>query len=126
MEQNNQQVTLNDVLGETLETYLTVEDANILRTAFKDNKRLLKALQKIFIPTIQDPDMPPESIGEDFWLAGKNWSQVPEAERGALIVGREEALRFITGGLIRLKAISNVKEESYQEVAKRRAKDSTK
>lgn len=119
-------MTTEDVLGETMETYLTQEDAEIIHDAFKGNKRLMKAVQKVFLPTIQDPEMPPESIGEDFWLAGKQWDNMPVDEIKALVVARQDTIRHVMGGLIRIKALANVKRESIQEMKNRRRKDSTK
>lgn len=125
MEQQ-QGMSLNEVLGETIETYLTLEDAMLLHDTFKDNPRLLRVLGKIFIPTIQDPEMPPESMAEDFWMAGKDWASMPVDEVKAMVAGRQEALKFIQGGLIRLKATANAKTESIQEMSQRRKKDSSK
>lgn len=119
-------MTIDDVLGEAFETYLTIEDANIIRTAFKDNPRLMRAIQKIFIPTIQDPEMKPESMADDFWLSGTEWEAIPADETKAMVVGRERAIKHVMGGLIRIKSIANVKEETLQETANRRSKDSTK
>lgn len=119
-------MTVDEVLGETLETYLTLEDARLLHNTFKGNPRLLKVLQKIFIPTIQDPEMPPEQMAADFWLSGKNWDAIPVDEVKSLVVARQEALQFILGGIIRLKVIANTNEESMQEVNNRRKKDSNR
>lgn len=119
-------LTTEDVLGDALETYLSVEDAEIIHDAFKGNKKLLKAIQKIFIPTIHDPEMSPESMGEDFWMSGKQWDNIPVDEIKALIVARQDTIKHVMGGLIRIKAIANVKRESMQEIANRRRKDSTK
>lgn len=116
-------MTVEEVLGETMQTYLTVEDALLLRNTFKDNPRLLRVLQKIFIPTIQDPEMPPESLGEDFWMAGMDWVNMQAVEAKGVMAGRQEALRFLMGGLIRLKTIANVKEADIQQTRK---KNSTK
>lgn len=119
-------MSVQDVLGDAFETYLTLEDAKLIRDTFKNNPRLMRTLQKVFIPTIQDPEMPPEQMAADFWLQGKDWSNVPAEEVKPMIVGRQEALQFILGGLMRIKSIANVKDESKLEEAHRRAKDSTK
>lgn len=127
---NNQPVpsslSAEDVLGDTMETYLTVEDAEIIHDAFKGNKKLLRALKKVFIPTIQDPEMPPESMGEDFWMSGKQWDNIPVEEVKALVVARQDAIKHVMGGIIRIKTIANVQKESMQEIANRRQKDSNK
>lgn len=127
---NNQSVpsslSAEDVLGETMETYLSLEDAEIIHDAFKGNKKLIRAIQKIFIPTIQDPEMCPESMGEDFWMSGKQWDNMPVEEVKALVVARQDTIKHVMGGLIRIKAIANVKRENMQEIQNRRKKDSTK
>lgn len=123
---SEQGLTTKEVLGESLATYVTLEDALLIRNTFKDNPRLLRVLQKIFIPTIQDPEMTPESMGADSWMDGKNWDAVPVDEIKALVVARQDTIKQVMGGLIRIKTISNVSEESLNETAQRRIKDSTK
>lgn len=117
---------ISEVLGDAFETYLSVEDAELIHTAFSGNPRLLRVLQKIFIPTIQDPEMPPESMAEDFWMSGKQWDNIPADETKALVVARQDTIRHILGGLIRIKAIANTEKLSLQEMAERRKKDSAK
>lgn len=119
-------LSTEDILGETMETYLTVEDAKIIRDAFKGNKKLLRAIQKVFIATIQDPDMVPESLNEDFWMSGKQWDNIPVEEIKALVVARQDTIKHVMGGLIRIKAISNVQDENAFETMQRRKKDSAK
>ena len=119
-------MSIEDVLGDAFETYLTLEDAKLIRDTFKDNPRLLRTLQKVFIPTISDPEMPPEQMASDFWMQGKDWASLPVEEVKALVSGRQDALQFILGGLLRIKSIANTKEESLQEMAKRRQQDSNK
>ena len=83
-------------------------------------------MQKIFIPTIQDSEMTPESFGDDFWMAGKQWDNMPVDEIKALVVARQDTIKWVQSGLIRLKAIANTPEEGIQEASNRRKKDSTK
>lgn len=119
-------MTVDEVLGDAYTTYLSLEDAKLIHNTFKDNPRLLRVLQKVFIPSISDPEMPPEQVAEDFWMAGRDWSGMPVEEVKSLVVARQEALQFILGGMIRLKTIANVKEDSLDEIHQRQKKDSTK
>jgi hypothetical protein len=59
-------------------------------------------------------------------INGKSWTQIPENERASMVLARQEAIEFIVGGLIMLKNLANIKEESPQEKANRREKDSSK
>lgn len=122
----SQSAKLEDMLSYTPEEYYTEEDLALIRSTFKDNPRLLNVLRKTLLPTITDPNLPLEEFQKDAMIAGKNWGQVPESERGAMVVARQEAISFVVGGLIQLKTIANTKEESEQEKKLRKEKDSTK
>jgi hypothetical protein len=119
-------LTIEEVLGETFETYLTTEEAEVIRDAFRGNKKLLKALQKIFLPTVQDPEMPAESMAEDFWMSGKQWDNIPADECKALVVARQDTIKHVLGGILRIKAIMNVQDGDLQKIADKRRKDSAK
>lgn len=119
-------MTIDDVMGETFQTYLTEEDARLIRDTFKGNSRLLRVLQKVFIPTIQDPEMPPEQMAEDFWMSGIDWEMMSAEEVKAIAAGRSKALKTILGGIIRIKVLANAKEEDLQANFRRKQQDSNK
>lgn len=116
-----QPASLRDVINYDPDVYYTPAELAYIRQTFKDNKALFKILRKALIPTISDPDLPLEQWSEDFMSKNRNWDQVPEAERGTLIVARQEALKFIVGALIALKVLAHSEEQK-----ERSPKDSTK
>jgi hypothetical protein len=118
--------TLSDIINYEPDTYLTVEDLDIIRSTFKGNKRLMRVLRKIMVPSVGDPELPVEEMGNDAWLAMRDWAQVPADEAKILMVARQEALKFIFGGFIKLKMIANSTEESPMSKDVRRKMDSTK
>lgn len=118
--------TLSDIINYEPDTYLTVEDLDIIRSTFKGNKRLMRVLRKIMVPSVGDPELPVEEMGNDAWLAMRDWAQVPADEAKILMVARQEALKFIFGGFIKLKMIANSTEESPMSKDVRRKMDSAK
>ncbi len=126
MEQTNKPTTLKDVINYEAETYITEEDASLIRSTFRGNPRLLKALKKIFLPSIGDPDMPVEEFGKDMWLQGRDYAQIPDADIKTIVLGRQEAIKFICGALIQLNVIANSDIESPLTTAARRKQDSAK
>lgn len=121
-----QRVTLQDVINYKPETYLTEEDMALARTTFKNNPRLFKLLKKVFLPSISDPDMPVEEISKDVWMNMREWDAIPTDEVKALVVARQDAIKFIAGGLIVLKMLANSDEENPMATALRRKQDSAK
>lgn len=118
--------TLSDIINYEPDTYLTVEDLDIIRSTFKGNKRLMRVLRKIMVPSVGDTELPVEEMGNDAWLAMRDWAQVPADEAKILMVARQEALKFIFGGFIKLKMIANSTEESPMSKDVRRKMDSAK
>lgn len=121
-----QRVTLKDVINYEPEVYLTKEDMELARTTFKNNPRLFKLLRKVFLPSIGDPDLPIEEISKDAWLNMREWDAIPQDEVKALVVARQDAIKFIAGGLIVLKMLSNSEEESPFSKELRKKQDSAK
>lgn len=121
----SERANLEDVLNYKPEEYFDADDLNLIRSTFKDT-RVLKVLRKIFLPTIADPDMPLEQMGNDMWFAHRNWDQIPNEEAKSLIVARQEAIKYIMNALVRLKIMAHSKPEDPIEEAYRRSKDSAK
>lgn len=122
----NTKATLKDVINYAPENYLSDDELALIRSTFNGNEKLFKVLRKVFIPTMADPELPIENLGNDVWFAGRVWSQIPAEEAKILAVARQETLEYIIGGLIKLKVIANQKEESEEEKEARRKKDSSK
>ena len=126
MSQEGTPAKLKDILVYEPEEYLSEEEITLIRQTFKYNPQLLRVLRKVFIPSIQDPNLPIEEMSNDVYLTGKNWDQIPAEEAKILMVARQDALKFICGGFISLKQIASMEEESEADRAARLAKDSTK
>jgi len=108
-----------------LDTYLSEDEVALIRSTFKDNPRLMKVLRKILLPTVHDTELPIEEINADVWLAGKDWDAIPADEVKPLVVARADAIKFIIGGLIKLKVIAHNEDKSAYDIALQREKNST-
>lgn len=124
--ENNQdkRAQLKDVINYNPEQYLTDAEVAVIQQVFKDNHFLLNALRKIFWPTFYDSQTPIEHFGKDMFDAGRDWAQIPAEEAKVLAVARQDAMKFIVGGLIHLKTIANQKVETADELSNRQQKDS--
>ena len=118
--------SLRDVLNYNVESYITEEDVKIVREHFKDNPKLLNLIRKVFMPTMSDGMLPVEEIGKDMWFAGVDFSSLTKEEAYVRILARQEAIKFIAGGIMSLKQIASISEEDELNRAARRAKDSVK
>lgn len=116
---------VDDVIGYKGESYYSPEELTLLRNTFSDPK-MVALLRKVFLPTFNDATLPIEQVGKDYLMIGRNWDAIPAEEAKILVVARQEAAKFIIGGLIELKQIASSKDETELEKAYRRSKDSTK
>jgi len=123
---SEQPASLKDVLPYDPETYLSKDEVNLVRNTFRGNEALIKVLRKVFLPTAFDPELPVEEIGGDVWMANFDFTQMQSSEVKPLVLGRQDAIKFVIGGLIKLKVIANQTEETEIEAAYRRSKDSAK
>lgn len=117
-------VQLRDVLPYEPETYLTESDLKWIQDVFRGDERGIKILRKLFLPTALDPELPIEEISGDAWMANIDFTQMQVGEVKAIVLGRQDAIKFVIGGLLKLKVIANQKEETPQNREIRRAKDS--
>lgn len=122
----DQRASLKDAINYQPDNYLSPDEITLIQNTFKGNNTLVNILRKLFIPTITDAELPLESFGSDTFLLGREYAQIPEAEIKSLIVAREDAIKFICGGLIKLKVIANMSKETDIEASFRRSKDSAK
>lgn len=123
---SNEKATLSDIINYDPDTYLSLDEVALIRSTFKDNPRLIKVLRKLMVPSVGNPELPVEEMGNDAWIAMRDWSQIPADEAKILMVARQEALKFIFGGMIKLKMIANSSDESPMSAQLRRKQDSTK
>lgn len=122
----DEKATLKDVLNYEPEQYITKDELALIKATFGGNEKLLQILRKVLIPTITDGGLPIEDFAKDSFIVDKDWSMIPIAEVKSLIVARQDAIKFIFGGLIKLKVMANNKSETEAEEIARRTKDSTK
>jgi hypothetical protein len=123
---NQEKATLRDVLNYEPEQYLSEDEVALIRSTFKDNRRLIAVLRKVLLPTISDPSLPIEEMAHDAYLAGVDWAAMPADEIKPLILARSEAIKFVAGALMKLKVIANTVGESPYQTELRRKQDSAK
>lgn len=126
MPKDHERASLRDVLNYEPEKYLSDEEVALIKSTFRNNPALLAVIRKIMLPTIADPSLPIEEMANDVLLTGVDWMSMPSEHVKPIIQGRMEAIKFVAGGLIKLKVISSAKEENPFEEALRRKKDSAK
>lgn len=122
----DKKASLQDILNYEPEKYITDDDLAIIRGTFKNNPRLFNVIRKILLPTINDPALPLEEMMNDVFLQSIDWQSVPAEHIKPIMLGRMEAVKFIAGGLIKLKYLAHTEETSAQELEARRKKDSVK
>ena len=122
----SEKATLKDIINYEPEDYLSKDEIDLIQRTFKGNPLLIKVLRKIFMPTAFDPELPIEQMGQDSWMVDKDWSAMPMEEAKALIVARNDTIKFILGGLVKLNVIAHSTEETPAEALERAAKDSAK
>ena len=121
-----QPANLKDVLPYEPEGYLTKDEVALIQNTFKGNERLIKVLRKIFLPTAFDPELPIEEMMGDAWMVDKDFAQMQNEQIKTIVLARQDAVKFVLGGLIKLKVLANTTEMSEVEAAYKRSKDSTK
>ena len=117
---------LKEFLNYQPEEYLTDAEKTLLKQTFYNNDRLLKLLRKLLLPTVTDADLPIEQMGKDVYFTGRDWANIPADEAKILMTARQEAVKFVLGGLIEIKVIANTREETETEKAARKIMDSSK
>lgn len=120
-----QQAKLSDILGYKAETYFSPDEMALIQNTFKD-RRVINVLRKALLPSVGDATLPVEEFGNDVWLTGRDYSQIPDSEVKSVVLARQEAIKFIMGGLIKLKVMANSQVEDPMAEALRRSKDSSK
>ena len=125
MAEKPQPASLHDLLAYIPESYFSQDELALIQNTFKDS-RVTKVLRKALLPSVGDPDLPLEEMGKDFWLVGRDWATIPAEEVKPIAIGRQEAIKFIMGGLIMLKQIANSEPVNQQVLENRRRKDSAK
>ncbi|RJQ33887.1 hypothetical protein C4568_03740 [Candidatus Parcubacteria bacterium] len=121
-----ERATLKDVLNYEPDKYLADDEVALIQNAIKYNPTLLKVLRKILLPTYKDIELPNEELESDIFNQGRVWAQIPAEEAKILAVARQDAIAFVMNGLVKLRVIAGLEEESEESKAERRKKDSAK
>ena len=117
---------LNSVPGYEQQSYLTKEEKSAIKFAFKGNPTLFKAIKKLLLPTISDPDMPIEDFGDDIFNRSRTWSQIPAEEAKILAVARQDSIEFLRNALAQISLMVITPDETPDELADRARKNSMK
>ena len=121
--------TLKDLIGDkyTPEVYFSDAEIDLVQRTFRGNNELFKVLRKVFMPTALDPELPIEEMSKDAWLIDKDFSLMQGEEVKATVRARQETIKFVLGGLVKLKIMAHTeKEETPEKKEARQKKDSTK
>ena len=123
-----QQVKLEDILAYTPDTYFSDDDLTFLRGRFNgpEGSRLLRLIRKIMLPTVSDPELPIEEIGKDIFMSAIDFKSMPEDQVKPVVMGLQLTVKAVMGGLIQLRNLANVKEETAESRAQRRARNSAR
>lgn len=121
----SKQAGLQDILNYKTEDYMTPEETALIQQVFGKNPALINILRKLMLPSVGDSSLPIEQMKDDVWLAGRDYATIPDAEIKSVVLGRQEAIKFIMGGLIKLKVFASVPVETKAEAAARAKADST-
>lgn len=123
---DSQRATLRDIINYEPEAYLNEDEIKIIQDTFRNNNKLITILRKIMLPTMSDPSLPVEEIANDVYLAGLDVSSMQVDEVKAIFMARQDAVKFIIGGLIKLKMLASNSAESPYNKELRKKKDSNK
>lgn len=115
--------SLQDILNYQADSYFSDDEISLIQNTFSDPK-VMKVLRKALLPSIGDPDFPLEELASDVWLQGRDYGAIAVDEIKAIVVGRQEAIKFVSGGLIKLRVMAHSKSETDIEASYRRSKDS--
>lgn len=104
-------------------TRITEEERALIKHHFKGNDKLLVIVRKMFLAEY-DPDA---QIGAvvDQWMNVECDNVMPE-EVVANVKAVKKTIATIEGGLRTLQAIANLEEQSEEEIAKKKAVNSSK
>lgn len=116
---------IEDVVNYDVSQELNETEMSLIRNTFKDNPALITVLRKVFLPSIGDMNLPLEKMGADPFMK-VDWKQIPVDEAKAVVLGIQNANKFVLGGLIQLKVLANSPVETEQEKALRLKKNSTR
>jgi hypothetical protein len=121
-----EKAALSDLLNYEVDSYLSKDEITLIQSVFRGNPQLMRVLRKILLPYVGDQDLPPEEMGSDIWLIGRDYSMMPNEEVKSVVLARQEVIKFILGGLVKLKVIANTTEETATQKKWRETRNSAK
>lgn len=125
MSKEETKVTLEDVIGYAPETYFSEDEISWIKGTFRNNPKAINTIRKVFLPTAKD--LPVEDLTSDMWFnGGADYSMMPAEHIKSLIVARQDVIKWVMNGLVKLKIFANTVDESPQEKTLRMKKDSAK
>lgn len=117
--------SLRDVINYEADTFLSEDEVSLIRNVFADQK-VIRVLRKVLLPSVNDPSLPPEEINMDMWL-DRDYSQIPNEQIKSIVLARQEAIKFVMGGIVKLKVLaSSAATETEAQRQLRIAQDSAK
>lgn len=117
----------NKLSSLVLASPLSKEELEWLKKTFGGEDNFgLGVLRKLFLPSPFDPSTPIELGGENIWV-DLDFSTMPAEETKAIVLARQDLIKFVRGTLLRVKGMANqADEESPEEKEKRLKKDRLK
>lgn len=128
MDNKPQPAQLKDMLSYTPETYFSEDELALIRSTFNGptGAKILKVIRKTMLPTVSDMELPLEEVSKDMFFNLVDFTTMQTEEVKATAMGIQHSAKTIIGGLIYLKTLANIKDESPAEKALRESKNSSK
>lgn len=123
-----QRARVEDLISYTPDSYFSDDELTLIRNTFNgpQGARLVKILRKVMLPTITDPELPIEEIGRDVFMAKVDFLSMTKEEAKEIATALQMTAKGILGGLVQLRQLATIKEESPQSRTARREKDSSR
>lgn len=125
---DGKKASIEDIVGYKAETYLTEKEIKIIQSVFNgtQGKDILKIIRKIMMPSSLDPELPIEEMGKDMFMSKVDFVQLSVEESKAISMGLQLTTKIVFGGLIQLKQLAQIQEETPADKAARLARNSSK
>lgn len=117
---------LSDLLNYQPEQLLSNEELSLIQGIIGANPSFVQILRKVLLPSVGDSALPIEQLTSDVWLAGRDYAQIPDAEIKSVVLARQDAIKMVMSGLVKLKVIAASAPLSKEAAAAKKEKDSTK
>ena len=126
MAEQKQPTSFKEMIGYEPEAYFTDKEIALAKSTFKNNEALIKLLRKVLLPTAFDPELPIEQLKDDAWMGSLDFESMAVNEVKGIVAGRQNAIKFILGGLVKLKVMANSDDKNPQQLAAIRQANSSK